>query len=62
MYKKVKEAKIEIIGGKKLTTDEVNELVEAIIEKIDPKAEIVWEAKIDNKMGNNVKMTALLTL
>lgn len=61
MYKKVKEARIKIIGGRKLTIDEVNEMVEPIIKKMDSEADVVWEAKIDDKMGKNIKLTALLT-
>ena len=61
MYKKVKEAKIEIIGGRKLALEGVKEIVESITKKMNPETEVVWEAKINNKMGKSIKMTALLT-
>ncbi len=61
MYKKAKEAFIEVVGGKKLTLDETNEIVEAITEKMDPEADVIWKARIDNKMGDKIKITTLLT-
>jgi len=55
-----KGALINIIGSKDMTLAEAEEIVKIISENIDPSAEIIWGAQIDENLDRNVIKTLLI--
>jgi len=47
-------ALINIIGSKDMTLEEAEEIVRIVSESIDPSAEIIWGAQIDENLNKNV--------
>ncbi len=50
-----------IYGGADLTMYEVNEAAEQIAKAVDPEAEVIFGATIDEKLGGEVRVTVLAT-
>ncbi len=55
-----KGALINIIGSKDMTLEEAEEIVKIVSENIDPNAEIIWGAQIDEGLDRNVIKTLLI--
>jgi cell division protein FtsZ len=50
-----------IVGGKNLTLQEVNEAAQVIASVVDPEAEIIFGAALDPEIGEDVKVTLIAT-
>jgi cell division protein FtsZ len=50
-----------IYGGSDLSMYEVNEAAEAIAKTVDPDAEVIFGATIDDRLQNEVRVTVLAT-
>jgi cell division protein FtsZ len=50
-----------VVGGKNLGILEINQAAQVIQEVVDPDAEIVFGAAIDEKLGDEVKVTVIAT-
>ncbi|MEA1925161.1 MAG: cell division protein FtsZ [Candidatus Altiarchaeota archaeon] len=53
-------ALINIIGSKDMTLEEAEDIVKIVSENIDPEAEIIWGAQIDESVDRNVIKTLLI--
>jgi len=54
-------ALIHITGGPDLTLDEVNRVGELITEKMDQDANVIWGARIDDKMKGKIAVMCIMT-
>lgn len=50
-----------VVGGKNLTLQEVNQAAQVINDVIDPDAEVVFGAALDPDLGDEVKVTVIAT-
>jgi cell division protein FtsZ len=55
-----KGALINIMGSKDMTLEEAEEIVRIVSERIDPNAEIIWGAQIDEDLDRNIIQTLLI--
>lgn len=53
-------ALINIIGSRDMTLEEAEDIVRIVSERIDPEAEIIWGAQIEDDMDRNVIKTLLI--
>lgn len=53
-------ALVNIIGSRDMTLEEAEEIVRIVSERIDPNAEIIWGAQIDESIDRNVINTLLI--
>ncbi|HDH41039.1 MAG TPA: cell division protein FtsZ [Candidatus Altiarchaeales archaeon] len=53
-------ALINIIGGRDMTLEEAEEIVRIVSENIDPEAQIIWGAQIDESLDRNIIKTLLI--
>lgn len=53
-------ALINIMGSKDMTLEEAEEIVRAVAESVDPNAEIIWGAQIDESLERNIIKTLLI--
>lgn len=53
-------ALINIIGSRDMTLEEAEEIVRIVAERIDPNAEIIWGAQIDESLDRNMIQTLLI--
>ncbi len=56
-----KGALIHITGGPELTLGEANAIGELLTEQVDPKATVVWGARIDPSFADRVEVIAIFT-
>lgn len=54
-------ALIHITGGPELTLGEANAVGEQLTEKIDPKAQVIWGARVDPTFDNKIEVIAIFT-
>lgn len=54
-------ALIHITGGAELTLGEANAIGELLTERIDPKATVIWGARVDPTMENKIEVIAIFT-
>ncbi|MFZ2071900.1 MAG: cell division protein FtsZ [Halobacteriota archaeon] len=54
-------ALIHITGGDDLTMRETNDIVELLTYDINPDANVIWGARINNEFDGKVRVTAILT-
>lgn len=54
-------ALIHITGGPELTLGEANTAGELLTEKIDPKATVIWGARVDPTFENRIQIIAIFT-
>ena len=52
---------IHITGGPELTLGEANAIGEMLTERIDPKAQVIWGARVDNTFENKIEVIAIFT-
>ncbi len=55
-----KGALINIVGSRDMTLQEAEEIVRIVSESIDPGAEIIWGAQIDDSLDRNIIKTLLI--
>jgi len=53
-------ALVNIVGGRDMTLGEAQSIVKRVSEAIDPNAQIIWGAQIDENPDNNVIRTLLV--
>ncbi|MEM4256985.1 MAG: cell division protein FtsZ [Candidatus Diapherotrites archaeon] len=52
---------IHITGGPELTLGEANKIGELLTEYVDPRATVIWGARVDNTFGNKIEVIAIFT-
>ncbi len=52
---------IHITGGPELTLGEANAVGEMLTEQIDPKATVIWGARVDPTFENKIEVIAIFT-
>lgn len=52
---------IHITGGPELTLGEANDIGERLTEHIDPKASVIWGARVDTTFDNKIEVIAVFT-
>ncbi len=52
---------IHITGGPELTLGEANSIGEKLTERIDPKASVIWGARVDPTFENKIEVIAIFT-
>ncbi|WP_457612067.1 cell division protein FtsZ [Methanocaldococcus sp.] len=60
-YKGAKGALIHISGGPDLTIKEANDIGEGLTKELDPDANVIWGARIDNNMEGCIRVMAIIT-
>jgi cell division protein FtsZ len=60
-YKGATGALIHITGGENLTLGEANTVGELITKEFDPKASIIWGARVNPKLGDKIEIIAIVT-
>ena len=60
-YKGAKGALIHICGGPDLTIKEANDIGEGLTKELDPDANVIWGARIDNNMEGCIRVMAIIT-
>ncbi|MFH0863315.1 MAG: cell division protein FtsZ [Candidatus Altiarchaeota archaeon] len=54
-------ALIHVTGGEGLTLGEANKVGELLTKEFDPKATVIWGARVDPKMGEKIEVIAIVT-
>jgi cell division protein FtsZ len=54
-------ALIHITGGPDMTLDEINKAGEIITESLDADANVIWGARIDNKLSGKIRVMTIVT-
>lgn len=54
-------ALIHIAGGKDMSLNEINNVGEAVVGKLDSKAQIIWGARIDPDLKGKVQVISIIT-
>ncbi len=52
---------IHITGGPELTLGEANQIGERLTERVDPRATVIWGARVDNSYNNKIEVIAIFT-
>ncbi len=60
-YKGAKGALIHVTGGSDLTMKETTDIVELLTYDLDPDANVIWGARINDDYNGKAKVTAILT-
>ena len=60
-YKGATGALIHVTGGPEMTLDEINRVGEIVTESLDPDANCIWGARIDDDMKNKIRVMAIIT-
>jgi cell division protein FtsZ len=60
-YKGAKGALIHVTGGADLTMKETNDIVELLTYELDPSANVIWGARINEDYNGKAKVTAIMT-
>lgn len=60
-YKGATGALIHISGGNDMTLDEINKIGELVTETLDPDANCIWGARVDEDMKNKIRVMAIIT-
>jgi len=60
-YEGASGALIHITGGDDLTLDEVSKVGELVTEALDPDANVIWGARIDNNMKGKLRVMTIVT-
>ncbi len=54
-------ALIHVIGGDDLKLDELNKIGQSVTEQLDPSAQVIWGARIDEGSSGKVKVITIIT-
>lgn len=60
-YKGATGALIHVTGGADMTLDEVNRIGELVTEALDPDANCIWGARVEEQMKNKIRVMAIIT-
>ena len=60
-YRGAKGALIHVAGGSDLTMREANDIVELLTYELDPDANVIWGARINEDYNGKAKVTAIMT-
>jgi cell division protein FtsZ len=60
-FKGAKGALIHIIGGENMTLGEANQIGEQLTAELDPKATVIWGARLEPKMADKIEVITVLT-
>ncbi len=60
-YKGAKGALVHVVGGPDLTLREVITIGELVSSELDPKANVIWGARIDEKLNKTIRVMLILT-
>lgn len=60
-YDGAKGALIHITGGQDLTLDEAEQVGELVTKSLDPDANVIWGARIDNKFQGKLRVMTIVT-
>ena len=60
-YKGATGALIHVSGGPDMTLEEVNRIGELVTDSLDPDANCIWGARVDENMKNQVRVMAIIT-
>ncbi|MDI6655400.1 MAG: cell division protein FtsZ [Candidatus Hydrothermarchaeota archaeon] len=56
-----KGALVNVVGGEDLTLAEAEQVVEVVSERLDPKANIIWGAQIENELKGLIRVMLVIT-
>jgi len=56
-----KDALINVVGGEDLTLSEAEKVVEVVSERLDPRANIIWGAQIQNDLKGMLRVMLVIT-
>ncbi len=54
-------ALIHVSGGNDMTLREINEIGQAVIEKLDPQAQVIWGARINPELEGRIQVISIIT-
>ena len=60
-YKGASGALIHVSGGPDMTLDEVNRIGELVTESLDPDANCIWGARVEDQMKGKIRVMAIIT-
>ncbi len=60
-YKGATGALIHVSGGNDMTLDEVNRIGELVTESLDPDANCIWGARVDDAMKGKIRVMTIIT-
>lgn len=56
-----KGALINVVGGEDMTLSEAEQVVEAVSQRLDPRANIIWGAQIDDELKGIIRVMLVIT-
>ncbi len=54
-------ALIHVEGGNDLSLNEINDIGQTVMEKLDPQAQVIWGARLNDDLTNKVQVIAIVT-
>ena len=60
-YKGATGALLHVTGGQDMTLDEINRIGEVVTESLDPDANVIWGARIDENMKGRITVMTIIT-
>ena len=60
-YKGATGALLHVTGGQDMTLDEINRIGEVVTESLDPDANVIWGARIDENMKGKITVMTIIT-
>ncbi|MBI2576541.1 cell division protein FtsZ [Candidatus Woesearchaeota archaeon] len=60
-YKGATGALLHVTGGQDMTLDEINRIGEVVTENLDPDANVIWGARIDESMKGRITVMTIIT-
>ena len=60
-YKGAVGALIQVVGGPDMTLDEINRIGEIATENLDPDANVIWGARVDDNMTGKIMVMTIIT-
>ena len=54
-------ALIHIAGGKDLSLNEINDVGQKVVEKLDPQAQVIWGARVNPELEGKVQVISIIT-
>ncbi len=54
-------ALIHVEGGNDLSLNEINDIGQTVMEKLDPQAQVIWGARLNDELENKVQVIAIVT-
>ena len=54
-------ALIHVEGGNDLSLNEINDIGQTVMQKLDPQAQVIWGARLNDNLQNKVQVIAIIT-